>query len=155
MSAELEARRSIRARTGLYVACWLAFVAVLSAVGVRDPAERLDALQIYAVVMWLAAIAINVFESILIVRYLQRQHPFYLGELRKEMRREYSPLPVVEYALVGAKGFLDSTDSLGDSSLPVYRQRVRHLRWMMLLVFVHLALVIFALALLASHAQRN
>jgi hypothetical protein len=120
---------------------------VLFTIVVHEPEKRRVAVATYAVVTWLAAMGVGIFEGSQIVNYLQRNHPAYLAELRKVVRSSHAPFPVMESSLAGTREFVDSTESRGDPLLSQYRQRARRLRWLMPLAFAHWILVILLMLL--------
>ena len=132
----------MRARFSFYLFLWLVLIAILVVIALRMPDRARIALCSYAVVTWLAAIGVGMFEGSRIVSYLQRNHAAYLAGLRETVRRSYAPFPVMEYSLAGCREFLDSTDALGDPLLPQYRRRARRLRLLMPLAFLHWVVVI-------------
>lgn len=137
----------MRFRSRFYLFLWLVLAGALSASALHEPEMTRAAVATYAVVTWVFAIGVGIYEGSQIVAYLQRNHPEYLAELRKAVRSSHAPFPVLEYSLSGAPEFLNSTDDRGDPLLPRYRRKARRLRWLMPLAFAHWTLVVLLMLL--------
>jgi hypothetical protein len=131
----------MRCRFWLYLGAWFGYIATLVAIAKLHPERLGHAMTTYAVMTWVAAIVISIYESSRVVAYLRHRHTWYLADLRKRYAAQIFP-PFREYTLAGAREFLSASDARGDPSLPYYRRRARLLRWLLPLMFVHSGCVV-------------
>ena len=130
----------MKARLALYFLLWVALVAILTLASVRKPERLRSSMTIYAVVTWVTAVAVVVFEETRVAVYVRRAHPFYYREIDRAFRAR-NLLIVGVRGVARAPEFVSATDTHGDPLLPVYRQRARRLRWVPPIAFAQSAIV--------------